>query len=121
MTFRIGHSTATALRSPRRPRATSLFPMTGTLLLLLGALPLAVSCWWSAATPLLDHPACPARVAAAQPRQPAQNAARTPRGHAAASLCARQPPRGETRTRLYRDGRLELEGFPVADISDHRP
>jgi magnesium transporter len=23
------------------------------------------------------------------------------------------------RPRLYRDGRLELEGFPVADISDH--
>ena len=25
----------------------------------------------------------------------------------------------QARTRLYRDGKLELEGFPVADISDH--
>jgi hypothetical protein len=107
MTFRIGHSTATALRSPPPPRRPRPAPMTGTLyrtrriglvvaaalyawvgisahgirrilglpgallilgalavtsrsravaavLLLLGALPLAVSSWWSsAATPLL--------------------------------------------------------------------
>ena len=42
----------------------------------------------------------------------------TPRGHAATSLCARQPTRGETRTRLYRNGSLEIEGFPIAEISE---
>jgi hypothetical protein len=35
------------------------------------------------------------------------------------SLCLISPTRCQARTRLYRDGRLELEGFPVADISDH--
>jgi len=29
------------------------------------------------------------------------------------------PTRCQTRTRLYRNGRLELEGFPVADISEY--
>ena len=42
----------------------------------------------------------------------------TPRGHAATSLCARQPTRGETRTRLYRNGSLEIEGFAIAEISE---
>ena len=42
----------------------------------------------------------------------------TPREHAAASLCARQPTRGETRTRLYRNGSLEVEGFAIAEISE---
>ena len=42
----------------------------------------------------------------------------TPRGHAAASLCAQQPTRGETRTRLYRNGSLEIEGFAIAEISE---
>ena len=30
-----------------------------------------------------------------------------------------QPTWCQARTRLYRDGRLELEGFPAADISDY--
>jgi magnesium transporter len=38
---------------------------------------------------------------------------------AASSICQVSPTRCQARTRLYRDGRLELEGFPVADISDH--
>ena len=38
---------------------------------------------------------------------------------AASSICLISPTRCQARTRLYRDGRLELEGFPVADISDH--
>ena len=38
---------------------------------------------------------------------------------AAAAVCQVSPTRCPARTRLYRDGRLELEGFPVADISDH--
>ena len=38
---------------------------------------------------------------------------------AASAICQVSPTRCQARTRLYRDGRLELEGFPVADISDH--
>ena len=38
---------------------------------------------------------------------------------AASSLCAVSTTRCPARTRLYRDGSLELEGFPVADISDY--
>jgi len=36
---------------------------------------------------------------------------------AAATICEVTPTRCQARTRLYRDGRLELEGFPVAEIS----
>jgi magnesium transporter len=38
---------------------------------------------------------------------------------AASAICEITPTRCQARTRLYRDGRLELEGFPVAEISDH--
>jgi magnesium transporter len=38
---------------------------------------------------------------------------------AASAICTVTPTRCQARTRLYRDGRLELEGFPVAEISDH--
>jgi magnesium transporter len=38
---------------------------------------------------------------------------------AAATICEVTPTRCQARTRLYRDGRLELEGFPVAEISNH--
>jgi len=38
---------------------------------------------------------------------------------AASAICDVTPTRCQARTRLYRDGRLELEGFPVAQISDH--
>ena len=38
---------------------------------------------------------------------------------AASAVCEVTPTRCQARTRLYRDGRLELEGFPVAEISDH--
>ena len=38
---------------------------------------------------------------------------------AASAICQISPTRCQARTRLYRDGRLELEGFPVADISDY--
>jgi magnesium transporter len=38
---------------------------------------------------------------------------------AASAICEVTPTRCQARTRLYRDGRLELEGFPVAEISDH--
>jgi magnesium transporter len=38
---------------------------------------------------------------------------------AASCICQISPTRCQARTRLYRDGRLELEGFPVADISEY--
>ena len=38
---------------------------------------------------------------------------------AASAICDVTPTRCQARTRLYRDGRLELEGFPVTEISDH--
>jgi len=38
---------------------------------------------------------------------------------AASTIPMASPTRCQARTRLYRDGRLELEGFPVADISEH--
>jgi magnesium transporter len=44
---------------------------------------------------------------------------RDPDTAAASAICQVTPTRCQARTRLYRDGRLELEGFPVADISDH--
>src|SRR5512146_1090173 len=37
----------------------------------------------------------------------------------APAICRVSPTGCQARTRLYRGGRLELEGFPVADISDH--
>jgi magnesium transporter len=44
---------------------------------------------------------------------------RDPGKVAASAICRVTPTKCQARTRLYRDGRLELEGFPVADISDH--
>ncbi len=44
---------------------------------------------------------------------------RDPDTVAAATISHATPTRCQARTRLYRAGQLELEGFPVADISDH--
>jgi magnesium transporter len=44
---------------------------------------------------------------------------RDPASVATAAIASATPTRCQARTRLYRDGRLELEGFPVADISEH--
>ena len=44
---------------------------------------------------------------------------RDPETVAAPAICKVTPTKCQARTRLYRDGQLELEGFPVADISDH--
>ena len=44
---------------------------------------------------------------------------RDPDTVAASTVCDVTPTKCQARTRLYRDGRLELEGFPVADISDY--
>ena len=38
---------------------------------------------------------------------------------AESSVCKVSTTKCQARTRLYRDGRLELEGFPVAEISDY--
>ncbi|MDQ2804001.1 MAG: hypothetical protein M3Y41_15500, partial [Pseudomonadota bacterium] len=38
---------------------------------------------------------------------------------AANAICDTTPTKCQARTRLYRDGLLELEGFPVAEISNH--
>ena len=38
---------------------------------------------------------------------------------ASTAICEDTPTKCQARTRLYRHGRLELEGFPVAEISDH--
>jgi magnesium transporter len=44
---------------------------------------------------------------------------RDPGTVAAPTICDVTPTKCQARTRLYRDGRLEAEGFPVAEISDH--
>jgi magnesium transporter len=44
---------------------------------------------------------------------------RDPGTVAASTICEITPTRCQARTRLYRDGRLEREGFPLAEISDH--
>jgi magnesium transporter len=44
---------------------------------------------------------------------------RDPHTLAASAICRVGPTRCQARTRLYRDGQLELEGFPVSDISDY--
>jgi len=44
---------------------------------------------------------------------------RDPQTVAAAAICQVTPTKCQARTRLYRNGELELEGFPVAEISDH--
>jgi magnesium transporter len=44
---------------------------------------------------------------------------RNPATVAAAAICGSSPTKCQARTRLYRHGELELQGFPVADISDY--
>ena len=38
---------------------------------------------------------------------------------ASTAICQVTPTKCQARTRIYRHGTLELEGFPVAEISDH--
>jgi magnesium transporter len=44
---------------------------------------------------------------------------RDPETVAASAICHDTPTKCQARTRLYRNGTLELEGFPVKEISDH--
>ena len=62
------------------------------------------------------------RDGAAPPRDPPDRdtfRGADPSTVAASAISASTPTKCQARTRLYRDGVLELEGFPVADISDH--
>ena len=58
-------------------------------------------------------------VLGARPRPGQTFRGRDPQTVAASALCEVSPTGCQARTRLYRDGRLALEGFPVADISEH--
>src|SRR5215467_1616947 len=56
--------------------------------------------------------------------QPPQSGALTFHGNDAdtvmtSALSLSTPTKCQARTRLYRNGRLALEGFPVSDISEH--
>jgi magnesium transporter len=55
----------------------------------------------------------------ARPQRGQTFGGRDPELAATPAISRLSPTRCQARTRLYRDGRLELEGFPVADISDH--
>jgi magnesium transporter len=44
---------------------------------------------------------------------------RDPNTVAASTICEDSPTKCQARTRLYRNGVLEREGFPVSEISDH--
>jgi magnesium transporter len=70
-----------------------------------------------------DNDVRPARagsgVLGARPRPGQTFRGRDPQTVATSALCELSPTGCQARTRLYRDGRLALEGFPVADISDH--
>jgi magnesium transporter len=70
-----------------------------------------------------DKDVMPTRAASgvlgARPRPGQTFRGRDPQTVAASALCEVSPTGCQARTRLYRDGRLALEGFPVADISDH--
>jgi magnesium transporter len=58
-------------------------------------------------------------VLGARPRPGQTFRGRDPQTVATSALCEVSPAGCQARTPLYRDGRLALEGFPVADISDH--
>jgi magnesium transporter len=58
-------------------------------------------------------------VLAARPPMAETFHGRDPDTVASSAICLDTPTKCQARTRLYRDGRLEREGFPVAEISDH--
>jgi magnesium transporter len=59
-------------------------------------------------------------MTAVQPRPPGDRTfhGRDPATVAGAAISASTPTRCQARTRLYRNGSLELQGFPVTEISD---
>jgi magnesium transporter len=58
-------------------------------------------------------------VLGARPQQPRTFGGRDPGTAVASAICQLTPTKCQARTRLYRGGKLELEGFPVAEISDY--
>jgi magnesium transporter len=66
-----------------------------------------------------DRDATSAGVLGARPPVEHTFHGRDPGTVAGSTICDVTPTKCQARTRLYRDGRLELEGFPVAEISDH--
>jgi magnesium transporter len=58
-------------------------------------------------------------VLGSRPLQPRTFRGRDPDTVVASAISQSTPTKCQARTRLYRGGNLELEGFPVADISDH--
>ena len=60
-----------------------------------------------------------AGVLRARPPQAQTFRGNDPETVASTAICQDTPTKCQARTRLYRHGRLELEGFPVAEISDH--
>jgi magnesium transporter len=66
-----------------------------------------------------DADSTPGGVLGTRPQQLRTFHGRDPDTVAASAICHDSPTKCQARTRLYRAGRLELEGFPVADISDH--
>jgi magnesium transporter len=68
-----------------------------------------------------DSPAADAdgRSAAGDDDQSLAFGGKDPGQAAASALCESTPTKCEARTRLYRNGVLELEGFPVEDISEY--
>ena len=66
-----------------------------------------------------DPDAAPGGVLGARPLLVRTFHDRDPDTVAAPAVCDVTPTKCQARTRLYRDGRLEQEGFPVSEISDH--
>src|SRR3974390_217089 len=60
-------------------------------------------------------------VLGARPRQSRTFRGGDPNTVVASAISVSTPTKCQARTRLYREGQLELEGFPVADISDYLP
>jgi magnesium transporter len=58
-------------------------------------------------------------VLGAKPPMPVTFHGRDPETVAGGAICTDTTTKCQARTRLYRDGQLELEGFPVAQISEH--
>ena len=54
-----------------------------------------------------------------QPKELSSISGPDPATAASVAVCDSTPTKCQARTRLYRNGELELEGFPVAEISDH--
>jgi magnesium transporter len=66
-----------------------------------------------------DQDGTPGGVLGARPLPARTFDGQDPDTVAASTISVVTPTKCQARTRLYREGRLELEGFPVAEISDH--